>query len=246
MVCATGLKGWGLASMAVAVLAGTAQAGMITAKYGSDYSQSVSFTTNLPGHTGSMNQSTVQFLGTRIDLPAGPGVDTVIPGSFTSYCTEIGEYLQLNKVSTHTQVLPLLNATTTSGGISGPVTFDATRTLRLERLWGTFLDDVVDGKTSAAFQLAQWELAFDTNATLAKVGSNNKFYVSQSQWGQVATIAEGWLTAVRSEQVLPTSQLFLLKGPGVQDQITGIPEPATLLLLAACGIPLALRRYRRG
>lgn len=245
MVCATGLKGWVVALAAVVVLGSTAQGAMISAYYTYDYWQGTSFSTRLPGHTGSMNQTTVQFLGSRVDLPAGPGVDTLIPASFTSYCAEIGEVLQLSKVNHHAEVLPLLGATTTSGGISGPVTFDATRTAHLERLWGAFFDDVVDKNTSAAFQLAQWELAFDTNATLYDQGGTSRFYVGQSQWGQIASIAESWLTAVRGSELLPTTHLYLLKGQGVQDQITGIPEPATLLLLVAAGVPLALRRYRR-
>lgn len=246
MVCVTGLRGWGLALIALVVLGGTAEGAMISADYDFDYWQSVSFSTRLPGHTGPMNQATVQFLGTRVDLPPGPGVDAVIPASFTSYCAEIGEGLQLSKVNHHADVLPLLGATTTSGGISGPVTFDPTRTGYLERLWGGFLDDVVDTQTSAAFQLAQWELTFDTNATLYDLGGTSRFYVGPSQWGQIATMAEGWLSTVRGGGTLPSARLYLLKGPGVQDQITGIPEPATLLLLIAAGIPLALRRYGRG
>ena len=158
------------------------------------------------------------------DAPAGPGVDTLIGHNFVAYCVETDQNLQINASNFHADVVPLFGTTTQLSGApgSGPVFFDATRTVMMERLWGGFEGAVVDQHTAAAFQLAVWEVAFDLDQTL--VGGASLLHAPAADLANAlsaASIAEGWLAQVRNLNVLlDTPPLLLMTDPSVQDLIT--------------------------
>jgi hypothetical protein len=195
------------------------------------------------GGGGTRNDPTVRFNGDRTDLPAGPGVNTIVPDLFHSYCVEVGENISLNAVHTHTEVFPLLGSRTDGGGFTGPVVFDAVRTRNLQRLWGSFFASVTSNTTSAAFQLAQWEIAFDNDLTLVDQ-PGARMWVNPGHASAASNQAEAWLTAIRTNAATAETPMLLLRRAGLQDQVTPVPEPATL---AALGIGLAavLRRRKR-
>ncbi len=227
------------------LLASSAMAGTIHAHYDVRHGlQTVKFTTNLPGHTGPLTPYAAVLDADRLDLPPGPGVDTLVPDLFSTTCVEIGENISAPANNTHPNVYPLLGATTVLGGYSGPVFFDAVRTESAEKLWGEFLDNVVDKPTGAAFQLAMWEIAFDTDLTLSDPSGTSALFVAPGQYqAGITDVAESWLTAIRtdSDEMLARVPLALLSGPGIQDLVTRVPEPMTLTALALV-LPLLRRR----
>ncbi len=225
-------------ALVVGSLLGTsAFAGTIHAHYELAYdTQKVKLYTNLPGHTGALEPSAAILAGDRLDLPAGPGVDTNVPDLFNTACVEIGENINVPSNSTHPNVYPLLGATTTLGGYSGPVYFDAARTKATEKLWGAFFGSVVNKTTAAIFQLCQWEIAFDTDLTLNDPTQLTPFFVKPGQFqAGITDVAEGWLATIRNDtnDQLPRTSMLLLSGPGIQDLVTPLPEPASLALLLA-------------
>ena len=227
----------------LAACGGAAHAGMITADY--TYLNSitgVNFTAALPGLSGASSQGTTLFGGLRTDLPAGPGVDNNVPLNFRAFCVEIGENLAQGSQS-HSSVTPLLGSSTNSGGVSGPVLFDAVRTANLQTLWGSYFSSVVDANSAAAFQLAQWEIAFDDDVTLSN--PLGRLYVDGGQFqAGITDTAETWLTNIRTGSATTQSSLYLLSGQGVQDLVTPVPEPGTVAALGLGAIAL-LRRHKR-
>lgn len=206
----------------------------ITATYVFPYLTGVSFT--FLGNAQGPNSALIK--GTRQDLPPVAGVNADIPLVFDTYCVEIGENISSGPVYTH-EVFPLLNSVTVGGGISGPVTFDAVRAAHMELLWGSYKPLVVDGTTSAAFQLAQWEIAFDDDLTLVQDNAYKLYADTASD--PIAQQAESWLGAIKSGAATQKQSLYLLRNDGYQDLVTPVPEPATLGALGI-GIAALLRR----
>jgi hypothetical protein len=196
------------------------------------------YSTNLPGHNGTRSDKTHQFHATRTG-----GTDTLAPDKIITYCVEVGEHIKEGK-NTHSNVSHLLGSTTNLGGIAGPVYFDAVRTERMEKLWGTFFSAIgTDSLKSAAFQLATWEIAFDDDLTLGN--NKGKLWVKSSQFqAGVTDVAEGWLTAIRNGDAQTRVGMLLLSGEGIQDQVTMVPEPASMIALGA-GLAAIARKRRR-
>ena len=230
-----------IVAAAIAVAATSAHAGSITADYSFTLFGGVTFNANLPGHVGSKSVNTALMHGERTDLPAGVGVDSNVPKKFTAFCVEVGETIN-NGSQTHANVLPLLGATTAPGGISGPVLFDATRTKNLELLWGSYRASVVDVKSAAAFQLAEWEIAFDDDLTLTD--NTQKLWVDDVSSGLYAK-SEAWLSAIKNGNATSKQSLYLLQTQGVQDLVTPVPEPGTIAAIGIGAAGLLRRRARR-
>lgn len=226
---------WALrgAFLAAAALIGQgAFAGSLSASVSFSLSQSVNFTYNANERNG---QATVQFNAVKTG-----GTDTMVPTSFTFYCAELGETIG-SGANDWPDVLPLLGSTTTGG-----VTFDAARTSNLGKLWANAFGSIgSDASLSAAFQLAQWEIVFDDDVTLGS--ETGDVFVTAGQYqGGITDVAESWLTNIRDNEWNDQVSLVLLTGPGIQDQITMAPEPATMGVLAlGLGAIVARRRSRK-
>lgn len=223
----------GLVILSAGVVA-AAQAGTLSAYYEGLYGKQVQFELS-----GSKSLQTVQFKGTR-----NGGTDTLVPSIFPAYCVEIGQYTYLNQTNTHGEVLPLGGSTTTSGA-----NFNAARTDAMERLWGTYFSTVNSDEKSAAFQMAVWEVAFDTDMSLLypsgiMYGVDRDGSTAGIQLDTVSQKAQDMLTAVASGAANKRTKLLLLKDANAQDLITPVPEPATFLALGA-GVAVLIRRRKR-
>lgn len=228
---------------AVLPLAVSAHAFDIGAEYSFNLNQSVRYDTNIGGWTGNHETNTAVIHGNRSTGVDG-GTTTLLPFAtyeYDTYCIEIGQNIG-GGYNTHAVVAPLLGSVTNSGGNSGPVTFDATRTANLQLLWGSFKSSVVDADTSAAFQLAQWEISFDDDVTLDQ-NANSRFWSTETT--AYRTTAESWLTAIRTGSATTQQNLLILSDPDRQDLVTPVPEPASMLALAAGAAIFGARRRKR-
>lgn len=225
----------------IGTFATTAYAFDIGANYSFQFSKNVTFKTNIGSWTGEHSVRTAKINGDRSAGAAG-GATLKMPKAsfkFTTYCTEIGQGISAG-YRKHQIVRDLLGGTTNPGGSSGPVFFDAVRTSRLERLWGSFFPLVDTETESRAFQLAQWELCFDNDATL--LNKYGRLWSTNS--GGPYDLAESWLKKVRENTATGTMKLLLLVDPQIQDQITPAPEPGTYVALAA-GLAIVARRRKK-
>lgn len=170
-----------------------------------------------------------------------------IATAFTTFCVEVGESVQVGVAPfgsggptpyTH-NVTTLLGSTTNAGGFSGPATFDAVRTANMQRLFGNFYPGTVqsDPTYSAAFQLAVWEIAFDTNLDIF---SGAGLTITGGD-GASMSLAQTFLNVVAADTSYGT-ELYLLSSSGAQDLITIVPTPGSIALLGIGGLMAARRR----
>ena len=248
------------------VLSGGASAGSIRASYDYDFSSSVSFNTTALNFS---NLTTARIKGSRVIDPNG-GTDNILPRTtsnsnpfrFNSYCAEIGEHIT-KATYTHANVSYLLGSSTNTGAPFGSAFFNATRTANLQKLWGNY--SVTSAIEAAAFQLAQWEIVFDTDVSLVQ-GANGTYgnagflyknsFAYNSLGTDVYNRAETMLRSIRLGTVTRQAQLVLLSGGGVQDQVVSIngsgpgngtnavPEPFTMGLGIAAASVFVRRRVK--
>ncbi len=120
----------------------------------------------------------------------------------------------------------------------------------VENLFNTSFDSVVDNVTSAAFQVAMWEIVEDTSIGLDLGSGTFSAVDAKTSGGSVLATAQGFLDGLNDT---PTSMFdidFLLS-PDSQDVVTArrldnptpVPLPASgLLLLSAAGLIVVKRK----
>ncbi len=211
-----------IGSIAMLATAGSASAATVRARLGYDHL----VTANIVSEPLSGNVNTVTFQWTRTDAP-GPSVDTSISDRFISFCVELEQSIRSN-VDYNFEVLT-----------SAQAGYTPEQDLALRLLWASHINDVVGGTSSAAFQLAVWEIRYDTDRNLS-TGT----FIANSPEGSL-TLAQGWLNTLSSTTTLrDLPELRVLWNDDAQDQLTvEIPEPGAGACVMA-GL-LMLRRRRR-
>jgi hypothetical protein len=181
--------------------------------------------------------------------------------SFESFCVDLND--SVAKGGTYTYTLKTLDSSPNpypenpTGGGMGAVRADA-----LRRLWGTYRADVTaDNIKAAAFQMAIWEIIFDTThipgagtlpaQTMSVMNQDGAFYMeygnSSSTSYKVAAKANFYLSNLyQSFSKIETNLAVMSCGNDVQDQLVVMPMPA-----AACGglllfgVTAGMKRTRR-
>jgi hypothetical protein len=155
--------------------------------------------------------------------------DTV--GSFESWCVDIFQATTFND-----HVKDYHRET-------GVFALGATKTSLLERLATESLGLVKDATTSAAFQLAMWEIVNETNARFDL--TRGKFRATGASDNSIA-LANSWLKNLPGANTVPTYDLSVLMSPTHQDlgTFTRVPEPSTIAVMFAglIGFVMAGRR----
>lgn len=213
---------------ALVALASVSSAGIITGKYTSTLSQSAKIT----GPFGYDNDDvkTVAFHWTRTDAQ-GPGVDSTVPATFDTYCVDLAQSVRSNTNTTYDVI------SMTEAGYS------TERQNLLTQLWGAYKAGIDTKEESAAFQLAIWEILYDTNLNT----NSGPFKVNSSS--TLRTAAQTLVTAASNLAGNPVGpaafELVVLRSDSAQDQITAIPVPsAGTVALAGAGLLLAAPRRK--
>ena len=123
--------------------------------------------------------------------------------------------------------------------------FTSNQETLLARLWATQFDNIDTVNESAAFQVAVWEITYDTNLNL----STGSFKLNDN--ATIRTLAQGWIDTISSPSfsyngILPT--LFVLESSTAQDQLTAVPTNVPAAgsgMLALAGMSLLGKRRAR-
>lgn len=216
------------AAAAASALSAAAHAGIIEATFHQQYGKTVNITTPVYHSGNAHNVHTVTFNWTRTD-PGGPGYDHRVNPEFTTYCIDLEQTVSPNKPYTF-EVLTLDQAG-----------YSAAQTTMLGRLWAAYQPSVSNANSSAAFQLAVWELTYDTdNSRNLSAGA----FVANSP-NNVKSIAQGWLDSLSdTEWAGGFTHLVALRSATAQDQLTAVPNPGAASIASIAGLIL-LRRRRR-
>lgn len=170
--------------------------------------------------------------GSSTSVAAG-GFTTILNGgpSFTSYCVDLAETISFGTLYTNY----------ISVG-SGHVFANGNAYADLGRLFAV-AGSVLDSAHEAAFQIAAWEIAYET-AAIYGLDSGVARFSGGTAANSALGIAAGWLTAVSGANGGPA--INVLDRVGSQDVIYApVPEPSTVALMLAGFAGMATMARRR-
>lgn len=220
-------------SVLLAVGAAAAE-GSVTMAFQSADSGASSTTTIIAGPAaGVHNSPTPGALVWTQSAPLNPNYPTP-PATFKTYCSEINAFATYSSVvyNEDTNVSGLLGSFADSG---------------LGKLWLQYDAGNLSGKDATAFQLAVWNLIYDSDYTL-----NSGNLTATASDSAVITEANDMLAWLQANPTADSATMYVLTNESYQDQIVGfpgtgepppIPEPATISIgLIGAGALLLKRR----
>lgn len=168
-----------------------------------------------------------------------PGSEINLGDKFKTFCIELVQGINQGDIVMY-ETTSVANAPI-PGPAMGAAAADA-----ISALWAQFWTPSFTNISAAAFQIAIWELVYDTGRDL----SSGNFFANPVQpttdLDQAIALAQQWLSSI-DDNGPKAEYLIALSHPDYQDQITIIPEPSTLIMwggLAAMAIGLRSRRKR--
>lgn len=194
-------------------------------------SRSVDIVLTSPNIARSLNTDAGGFLAS---LNGGP--------SFTTYCIDLYEYIGFGtNYSDYTLVPGTAHAFANSHAAAD-----------IGKLYAE--NNAVNSATAqAAFQIAVWEIAYETSGSYNLGTGSAKFSGGSAASSGALTLAGSWLSALAgtTNNKYVVSTLDSIGRPGHQDQVFAapIPEPSTYALMAGgllCMGFFARRRSMRG
>jgi hypothetical protein len=192
--------------------------------------------------------------GKSLDVYAGAFSITDNGGSFSAYCADIYKYDAVNVATVYTP-----------GGASElTAVFDSVKANNLGLLANKFYAGVDSATKSAAFQLATWEILFESSGSPYTLGADTfKASGGTAAIGSVAnpsalSLAQSWLDNLAGApvtghydinylQVISGNQNLVYFTPSSGFVTSAIPEPETYaMILAGIGMMgLVVRRRKR-
>ena len=152
--------------------------------------------------------------------------------SFTTYCVDVYRSIGLPQTYTDYTVVP-----GTAHAFANSRAYTDIGKLYAE-------GNAVNSATAqAAFQIAIWEIAYETASVYNLASGSAKFSGGSADTSGALTLATSWLNALPGVTRSPYN-LSVLESSGHQDQVTAVPEPSTFLLMATglLGIGFVTRR----
>ncbi len=172
---------------------------------------------------------------------------------FTSFCVELTQNVSYNTVVPDYTIVGV-DQVPSPGGSGVGVGMGSNKSLELRELWGMFHDGIQpdDAVGAAAFQLAVWEIVYDSDTSL----STGSFRARNRYSGDpVPGMAQSWLNQLNGTHAMAT--LYGLSSPSAQDQVFAeepvalpadvsvVPLPSAVWAGAVLLIGLIIRRIRR-
>ena len=152
-----------------------------------------------------------------------PGLGVAFPNPTTTFCVELTQHISTGNTYTYTET-PLA----ATPGVSG------TEATLISQLWGDHFNAAWESSSftgsdsSTAFQLALWELVYDSGSNLSLSSGNLKVTSASSN---AVALAKSWLNGLSSLSSnefatnFAGSQLVWLSNSYKQDQLTMLPLP---------------------
>ena len=192
-------------------------------------------TVQLNGYTYGNAEVNISITNPLFSEAAGiGGFSTKVNGgpSFTSYCVEV------------TQGTAAVGFDTTPGAIDSTYSRlsaasyfgGGTVATNLGKLFTIAGAAVSSADSSAAFQMAVWEILYETTSAYNVAAGNVKFTASQTYDVNPFSLANGWLNSINASTAV--ASLSVLRSTERQDLIYAgatapIPEPTTYALMLA-------------
>lgn len=213
-----------LAAFSLAFAAAPARADSVGFAGFAHGAETVTFTVSSPNVAAS---STVWAGGFETSLNGGP--------SFTTYCVDLYQHIAFGGPA-YTDYTPV-------GGAH--VFANANAYADLSRLFA-YAGPIADAVHEAAFQIAVWEIAYETGSSYDLAHGSATFSGGSASSSGSLALASNWLSHLGSVRGGPT--IGALDSPTHQDMIYApIPEPETYVMLAAglMGMTMMRRRMAR-
>lgn len=228
--------------IAAAVLSGlaiSASAEVVTVKYtGSGKGQNIKI--NLDGDSSTVFSGQLYH-----QLSGASGLNTYLNGTWTTFCTDLTEYVSgSNKSFNLVTVDQLMAARPNASGKANA----------LRALFGsagnTAISPAASNNEATAFQIAVWEIITDFDASKPNNGLNITSGLFSAKQTNNSALASGITSLISSyfgvvgAATADDGSLVGIMRSGNQDQIIKVPTPGSLALLGLSGT-LAFSRKRR-